>query len=153
MMIKKLPVFALLVAVGLGSICTQVLADDDRQQIDSKLQRIASLWPKKDAKAVVDEVYTEQTEITGEGVDELYRGKAELTGLISHLMEGAKNTVIHLDRIQQMGADAAYTWVTWNVTPTGNEAPFKMKSLFVWKKERGEWFIVADMFASGSIPD
>lgn len=153
MMIKKLSAVLLLTAVSLGTTCTQALASDARQRIDDKLQGIASLWPKKDAKAVVEKVYTEQTEITGEGVNELYKGKAQLTVLVSHLMEGSRSTIIHLDRLQQIGDDAAYSWVTWDVTPVGNEAPFKMKSLFVWKKEQGDWFIVADMFASGAIPN
>lgn len=150
---KTLPLLLLLTAIGVGGICPQALATDARQSIDGKLQAIASLWPKKDAKDVVENVYTEQTEITGEGVNELYKGKAQLIGLVSHLMDGSSSTVIHLDRLHQIGDDAAYTWVTWDVTPAGNEAPFKMKSLFVWKKEHGDWFIVADMFAAGAIAD
>ncbi|MFJ4443382.1 DUF4440 domain-containing protein [Pseudomonas sp. NPDC089422] len=150
---KILPLLLLLTTLGVGGNCTQALATDVRQSIDSKLQGIASMWPMKDAKAVVDKVYTEQTEITGEGVNELYKGKAQLTGLVSHLMESSRSTLIHLDRLQQIGDDAAYTWVTWDVTPADDEAPFKMKSLFVWKKEHGDWFIVADMFAAGAIPD
>lgn len=119
--------------------------------IESKLDGIAASWPKKDAKAVVEQVYIEQTQITGEGVPELYQGRAQLTGLVQHLMEGSKSTVIHLNRLVQLNDESAYTWVTWDVTPVGNESPFKMKSLFVWKKEHGNWFIVADMFANGAI--
>ncbi|MFF7065631.1 DUF4440 domain-containing protein [Pseudomonas sp. NPDC008258] len=148
---KKLPLLLLLTSIGLVGTCMQALATDTRHSIDAKLQGIAGLWSKKDAKAVVDEVYTEQTEITGEGVNQLYKGKAQLTELLSRLMEGSRSTVLHLDRLQQIGDDAAYTWVTWDVTPVGDELPFKMKSLFVWKKEHGAWYIVADMFAAGAI--
>jgi hypothetical protein len=89
--------------------------------IESKLNGIAASWPKKDAKTVVEQVYTEQTQITGEGVAELYQGKAQLTGLVQHLMAGSRSTVIHLNRLVQLNDESAYTWVTWDVTPAGNE--------------------------------
>lgn len=152
MIIKKFAPLILLASLAAGAASVQA-ASNAQQQIDSKLHGIASLWPKKDAQAVVDAVYTEQTEITGEGVEELYKGKKQLAGLVAHLMEGSKSTTINLDRLVQLSDSSAYTWVTWNVTPAGDEAPFKMKSLFVWKKENGNWFIVADMFASGAIPN
>ncbi len=142
----------LLAALACGFPLAHAQASEPLQCIlESKLNGIAASWPKKDAKTVVEQVYTEQTQITGEGVAELYQGKAQLTGLVQHLMEGSRSTVIHLNRLVQLNAESAYTWVTWDVTPAGNEAPFKMKSLFVWKKEHGNWFIVADMFANGAI--
>lgn len=142
----------LLAALACGSSYAYAQSSEPLQTIiESKLDGIAASWPKKDAKTVVEQVYTDQTQITGEGVAELYQGKAQLTGLIQHLMEGSKSTVIHLNRLVQLNDESAYTWVTWDVTPAGNEAPFKMKSLFVWKKEHGNWSIVADMFANGAI--
>ena len=112
----------LLAALACGFPLAHAQASEPLQSIlESKLNGIAASWPKKDARTVVEQVYTEQTQITGEGVAELYQGKAQLTGLVQHLMEGSRSTVIHLNRLVQLNDESAYTWVTWDVTPAGNE--------------------------------
>lgn len=135
--------------IGAGSVFADSVPKVD---IEQKLQFVASTWGQKNSEAVVKKIYTKDTEITGEGVEEVYSGQAALTGLIDHLKSTSKSTVIHLNRFVQLEDNTAYTWVTWDITPSDAAAPFKMKSLFVWKRIAGEWFVVADMFANGEIP-
>jgi hypothetical protein len=120
--------------------------------ISAKLQHLAKTWADKSPEDIVKSMYVDETEITGEGVPELYTGHQALVGLVGHLMEISKSTTIDLNRFRQLTDDVAYTWVTWNVTPADSSAPFQMKSLFVWKKTGNDWRIVADMFANGAMP-
>lgn len=146
---------ALGVVIGLAAAFVNAAQSHDQvtAQVKQKLALVESKWVKKDAAGLVDSLYVPETEITGEGVPELFTGKDQLNGLITHLMEGAKSTSIKLDKLEMLGEGSAYTWVTWNVLPEGkDEKPFKMKSLFVWKHIDGDWRIVADMFATGEIP-
>lgn len=141
--------------LGLTTTFTQAAQSHDlvSAQVQKKLAMVETRWVTKDAAGLVDSLYVPQTEITGEGVPELFTGKEQLNGLVSHLMEGAKSTSIKLDKLVLTGEGTAYTWVTWDVQPEAkDEKPFKMKSLFVWKQVDGDWRVVADMFASGEIP-
>lgn len=124
----------------------------NEEQISSKLQHLAKIWGDKQPENVVKSMYVDETEITGEGVAELYSGHEALVGLVGHLMESSKSTTIELNRFKQLSDDVAYTWVTWNVAPADSSSPFQMKSLFVWKKTGSDWRIVADMFANGAMP-
>lgn len=128
-------------------------ASPSEQAVAKKLARVEQVWPSQNAKALVADLYTPNTEITGEGMPEVARGTAQLTGLVQHLMDGAKSTKISLNKFVQLDPDHAWSWVTWDVVPRdAKEKPFKMKSLFVWEKYKGDWRIAADLFANGEIP-
>ncbi|MNF33412.1 hypothetical protein D3C84_142260 [compost metagenome] len=92
-----------------------------------------------------------ETEITGEQTPTLYTGTAQLTELVESLVKDSKSADIALNRVTALDKDSAYSWVTWTVVPNEGE-PFKMKSLFVWKQTPQGWRVVADMYASGEIP-
>lgn len=143
--------FSAIAMIPAVSMATAVQGKNE-EQISSKLQHLAKTWADKKPEDIVKSMYVDDTEITGEGVPELYTGHQALVGLVGHLMETSKSTTIDLNRFKQLTDDVAYTWVTWNVTPADSSAPFQMKSLFVWKKIGNDWRIVADMFANGAMP-
>ena len=79
---------------------------------------------------------------------------------ITHLgREGLRpvyNEVIGADvRIESyrsfVAGDAGWDWVNFQVTPPAeaNQAPFTFKMLFLWAKEKGEWWSHGEMYVAG----
>ncbi|WP_437881196.1 nuclear transport factor 2 family protein [Pseudomonas sp. LRF_L74] len=122
-----------------------------KSALQARLDLLQDLWQRRDADAIVRELYTENTEITGAGSDALYSGAEQLRELIVALVGDSRGASIRIDRLSALGDSAAYTWVTWRVLPLQGEA-FAMKSLFVWALGDSGWRIVADMYAEGEIP-
>ena len=122
-----------------------------RNALQARLDLLQQLWDRRDSDAIVRELYTENTEITGAGSDALYHGTEQLQELLALLVNDSRGASIRIDRLTELGENAAYTWVTWSVLPLEGEA-FSMKSLFVWQRVNGEWRVVADMYAEGEIP-
>ncbi|WP_413044085.1 DUF4440 domain-containing protein [Pseudomonas sp. YJ42] len=125
-------------------------ADTLKQALRERLDVVEARWEQNDAKGIVAEAYVPETEITGEQTEPLFTGTEALTSLVESLVADSTTATIRLDRVTPLGADSAYTWVTWDVQPNAGE-PFQMKSLFVWKRMPQGWRIVADMYASGSV--
>lgn len=119
--------------------------------LQARLDLLQTLWARRDADAIVRELYTDATEITGAGSDALYHGTAQLRELLTALVTDSRGASIRIDRLTALGDSAAYTWVTWHVLPLQGEA-FAMKSLFVWALSDGQWRVIADMYAEGEIP-
>lgn len=119
--------------------------------LQARLDLLQQLWERRDADAIVRELYTDNTEITGAGSDALYHGNVQLRELLAALTGDTRGASIRIDRLTALGETAAYTWVTWSVLPLEGEA-FSMKSLFVWQLIDGDWRVVADMYAEGEIP-
>lgn len=122
-----------------------------KKALQARLDLLQQLWERRDADAIVRELYTADTEITGAGSDALYHGTAQLQALLALLVNDSRGASIRIDRLTELGESAAYTWVTWRVLPLAGEA-FAMKSLFVWQRLDGDWRVVADMYAEGEIP-
>lgn len=145
------------VLTGLALTITTQLAIADAQSeltkaLRERLDLVETKWTEKDAVGIVRETYVPETEITGEQTEPLYSGTAQLTELVESLVKDSKSAEIAINRVTPLGKDNAYSWVTWTVVPNEGE-PFKMKSLFVWKQTAQGWRVVADMYASGEIPD
>jgi len=142
--------------LGLTLAATSQLAlagnpDELSQALRERLDLVETKWAEKDATGIVRETYVAETEITGEQTEPLFTGTEQLTELVDSLVQDSRSARIVLNRVTPLGADSAYSWVTWTVQPNEGEA-FKMKSLFVWKHTPEGWRVVADMYATGEIP-
>ncbi|MEE1925476.1 nuclear transport factor 2 family protein [Pseudomonas sp. 148P] len=122
-----------------------------KNALQGRLDLLQQLWERRDSDAIVRELYTENTEITGAGSAALYSGSVQLRELLAALVTDSRGASIRIDRLTALGDNAAYTWVTWRVLPLDGEA-FSMKSLFVWCLVDGAWRVLADMYAEGEIP-
>ncbi len=122
-----------------------------KNALQARLDLLQQLWERRDSTAIVRELYTQDTEITGAGSAALYHGTEQLQELLAALVNDSRGASIRIDRLADLGDSAAYTWVTWRVLPLEGEA-FSMKSLFVWRLLDGEWRVLADMYAEGEIP-
>ncbi len=145
---------AVLSGLALAAMSHLALANSQAeltQALRERLDVVETKWGQKDAAGIVAETYLSETEITGEQTPTLYTGTAQLTELVESLVKDSKSADIALNRVTALDKDSAYSWVTWTVVPNEGE-PFKMKSLFVWKKTPQGWRVVADMYASGEIP-
>ncbi|WP_136163061.1 YybH family protein [Sphingomonas flavalba] len=149
--ILTLPFLVSAVAIG-GLQGSAGLAAPDPAPIAAALQpRLAAIenaWAKWDAPAVAA-VYTDDAVATGEQNPAPAEGRAAMTALISHLMEGTRAVSIAIYRAEQLAPDVASTWVTWTVALADGQPDFQTKSLFVWKRVDGSWRIAQDMFALG----
>ncbi|MVW85793.1 DUF4440 domain-containing protein [Pseudomonas sp. PB101] len=117
-----------------------------------RLDVLETLWKQKDASAIVHQLYSDETEITGAGASQLYFGSSAIGDLVAALVGDTRSASIRIDRLRALAPGVAYTWVTWEVLSNAAET-FNMKSLFVWKLESQGWRIVADMYADGVIPN
>ncbi len=115
-----------------------------------RLDVLEQCWLAADAPAIVEQLYTEQTQITGPGEAPVYQGTRQLTELVGALIAETVKATLRIDHVQPLAQDAAYSWVTWHVQPREGE-PFKMKSLFVWERTAEGWRLQADMYAEGEI--
>lgn len=117
-----------------------------------RLDVLETLWKQQDASGIVQQLYTNETEITGAGTPDLYSGSSALGDLVAALVGDTRSASIRIDRLHVLAPGVAYTWVTWEVLSNAEET-FNMKSLFIWKLEPQGWRIVADMYADGVIPN
>lgn len=127
-------------------------SDELNVALRERLDVLETLWKEQDASGIVQQLYTNETEITGAGTPELYSGGAALGELVATLLGDTRSASIRIDRLRALVPSVAYTWVTWDVQPKDGEA-FNMKSLFVWRLESQGWRIAADMYADGVIPN
>lgn len=127
-------------------------SDELNVALRERLNVLEMLWKEQDASGIVQQLYTNETEITGAGTPELYSGGSALVDLVAALVGDTRSASIRIDRVRALAPGVAYTWVTWEVQPKDGEA-FNMKSLFVWKLESQGWRIAADMYADGVIPN
>lgn len=127
-------------------------SDELNIALRERLDVLETLWKEQDASGIVEELYTNDTEITGAGTPELYSGSAALAELVGGMLGDTRSASIRIDRLRALVPTVAYTWVTWNVQPKDGEV-FNMKSLFVWKLESQGWRIAADMYSEGVIPN
>lgn len=140
--------FAAAVLVTLPSLAATTIDGQIRERLDF----IENSWNAGKAAELAKEIYVPSTQITGEGVDQIYAGTEDVSALVAGLVKGNKHVKIDLNSTQQVSNDVVVSWVTWTVTPTAKDAqPFNMKSLFVWKNTGKRWNIVADMYTSGVI--
>jgi len=83
-----------------------------KNALQARLDLLQQLWARRDGDAIVRELYTENTEITGAGSAALYHGTAQLQELLAVLVNDSRGVSIRIDRLAELGDSAAYTWVT-----------------------------------------
>lgn len=144
---KFLASLALLIFVNISAHAASL-----DSEIQERLKLIEQDWNSSKAEALIKEIYLPETQIAGEGSDQLFQSPEAVSQLVKGLVKENKHVSLALDNTRQLAPDAALSWIVWTVTPAAaNAEPFKMKSLFVWKKHDGKWRITADMFTSGVI--
>jgi uncharacterized protein (TIGR02246 family) len=142
---------ALLLGSAALAAPTSAMATDARAQIERRLEDLERLWAAADAKALTEQLYTDGIVIAGEGMPGPVEGKQQAEQLVAELIKGSRTAEVELKRFNQLGPEAASTWVVWRLpAPEGQADPVSVRSLFVWEKQGGEWRISADMYSVGS---
>jgi hypothetical protein len=78
------------------------------------------------------------------------QGRPAAEELVAELIKGHPSVAIELERFDELGPDAASTWVVWHLPPVeGQPETLLIRSLFVWKRQGGEWRMAADMYSVG----
>jgi cytochrome c len=123
-----------------------------RSAITDQLGRLERLWSAGDATTMARSLYTEDAIIAGEGQEQAVKGHTAIAVLVATLIRDNTSVAIEIKRLQELGPNAAATWVTWLVTPRATAPAFTMRSLLIWKRIGNDWRIAGDMFSAGDLP-
>ena len=141
---------AVFACIGMGAAQPVLAADNARPEIEARLDALEKLWAAGDAKGVVEQIYTDDVVIAGEGMPGPVQGKQQAEQLVAELIKGSKTVEVELKQFRQLGPEAASTWVVWHLPPPEGQAdPVLIRSLFVWEKQGGEWRMSGDMYSVG----
>lgn len=141
---------AALACFGMATATPSLGAEAARAEIEARIDAMEKLWASGDAAGLVEQLYTDDIVIAGEGMPGPIEGKPQAEQLVAELIKGSKTAEVELKRFKQLGPEAASTWVVWRLPPPeGQATPVLVRSLFVWEKQGGEWRISGDMYSIG----
>lgn len=116
--------------------------------IAGRIRTIEQAWDASDVDRVA-KVYGKEARVSGED-QPMVSGRLAVTKLIANLMAENATVAITIHEFRMLGPTSALSWVVWHVQPKKHtEHLYLVKSLLVWTRNRGKWFIAADMFAMG----
>lgn len=128
-------------------------APDAAGQIRATVASLASDWRQHDARQLARIYFTQDATLLGEGGKQLTRGQQELRTVLQELFQLAPDVKLEVRQVKLLADGVAYAWVVWHCNPEQAEpASFKVRSLYVWKREAGQWKIAADAYSMGDIP-
>jgi ketosteroid isomerase-like protein len=126
---------------------------DIREQIQQRANALGADWVKHDAGAIASNYFTRDVTALGEGGKELVDGAAQLRKTLQELFKQATTARLEVHMAKPLGPNAAYAWVVWDCNfDQAPAAQFKVRSLYVFRREGGQWKIAADAYSMGDIP-
>lgn len=147
--ISKLICASLLSSAVLNTFAADL---DSEKGIKDRITILEKAWEKSDVSTIVTQVWGSDAIIHGEGQPAVVNSPEGIKETIKHLTNDSKKVKIDIFKFKELSNNSALTWVTWNVTPKdAKEKPFKVRSLFIWTKDKDGWRIRADMYSMGSM--
>jgi len=144
---------AALAAVLLPAHAGNPSQGDVSEQIQQRANALAADWTKHDAKAMAANYFTKDVTVHGEGNAQFVSGTAQMEKTLEELFKVAPKAKLDVHMAKSLGPDIAYGWVVWNCNyDQPAKSQFKVRSLYVFKKEGGQWKIAADSYSMGGIP-
>lgn len=144
-------VAAWMVAI-IAPAAARAAGQDPASQIRATVARLAADWPQHDARALGQTYFTQDVTLLGEGGKQFTRGQQELQAVLGELFSLAPQVRLEVRHVNVLANGVAYAWVVWYCNPGQAEpAPFKVRSLYVWKREAGRWKIAADAYSMGDM--
>lgn len=141
---------ATLACLGTAAAPPSLGAEAAQAEIEARIDLLEQLWAAGDAPGLVEQLYTDDIVVAGEGMPAPAVGKQQARELVAELIKGSKTAEVELKRFKPLGPEAASTWVVWHLPPPeGRSAPMLVRSLFVWEKQGGTWRISGDMYSLG----
>ncbi|SDE77329.1 SnoaL-like domain-containing protein [Massilia sp. PDC64] len=141
-------------AIAVAALVLPARAQQDlRAQLQRRADALGADWTRHDARALAAGYFTRDVTTLGEGGTDLVRGTAQLETTLQALFRETKTARLAVHEAWPLGPDAAYAWVVWDCNV--DQAPasrFKVRSLYVFRREGGVWKIAADAYSMGGIP-
>jgi hypothetical protein len=141
-------------AIAFAALALPACAQPDlRTQIQRRADALGTDWSRHDAHAIAADHFTKDVTALGEGGTDLVHGTAQLEATLKALFRETKSARLAVHLARPLGPDAAYAWVVWDCN--FDQAPpsrFKVRSLYVFRREGGVWKIAADSYSMGGIP-
>lgn len=139
--------------VPLAPLTARATDPDPSAQIRATVASLASQWSAHDAHRLAQTYFTQDVSLLGEGGKQLTRGQEQLQAVLRELFSVAPQVRLEVRHVKVLATGVAYAWVVWHCNPDQAEpAQFKVRSLYVWKREAGQWKIAADAYSMGDIP-
>lgn len=137
---------------GMIGVSMNALAATSEKEIRDKVTSLEQAWSRGDVDFVVTNVFSTEAVIQGEGQKTAIKTAADIRQVMNKLVGDSRSLKMTIHLLQPLGNQAAMTWVVWHVTPKAEgEAPFDVRSLFVWRKQANGWRIVADSYSFGGM--
>lgn len=141
-------------AIACTALALPACAQQDlRAQLQRRADALGADWTRHDARAIAANYFTKDVTALGESGTDLVRGTAQLEATLRALFKETKTARLAVHTARPLGPDAAYAWVVWDCNV--DQAPalrFKVRSLYVFRREGGVWKIAADAYSMGGIP-
>jgi hypothetical protein len=141
-------------ALACAALALPACAQQDlRAQLQRRADALGADWARHDAHAIAANYFTNDVTALGEGGKDLVGGTAQLEATLRALFRETTTARLTVHLARPLGPDAAYAWVVWDCN--ADQAPasqFKVRSLYVFRREGGTWKIAADAYSMGGIP-
>jgi len=134
--------------------CAQAAQGSDIQaQIQQRVDALAVDWARHDAHVLATSYFTSDVTVLGEGATAQVAGTAQLEKTLRELFKQATTARLQVHVAKPLGPNAAYAWVVWDCNfDQPPKSQFKVRSLYVFRREGGQWKIAADAYSMGGIP-
>ena len=153
-------IVALIGSIGAGSASgsEKTLTTASSAQVAAirkQLAHFGEAWRAGDARALVHDLYTESAVVSGEGLANIVRGRAQITTSETELIKSFSSATFELYALRAAGPNVLYSFVRISAVPrspaaaAAAAAAAKAKALYVWKKTAGGWQIDMEVFAMG----
>lgn len=125
---------------------------DFAKALDERYRAVEAAIKARDGARWFDAMYTSDAVVTGEGAKDVLRGRDTLLPAVMDIVKNTRSCAIKPDSASQASADLGYSFATYHCSPAdAAAADYQVRALFVWKKTRAGWRVVAESYTLGSM--
>ncbi|NMF90838.1 nuclear transport factor 2 family protein [Aromatoleum petrolei] len=133
-------------------LAAHAAGEEFARALDQRYRAVEAAIEARDGARWYEEMYTADTVVTGEGTKEVLRGRAALLPVVMDIAKSTRSCAIKPDGARQASAGLGYSFATYRCSPADTSAAdYEVRALFVWKKTRAGWRVVAESYTMGSM--
>lgn len=133
-------------------IAAHAAGEEFAKALDQRYRAVEAAIKARDGARWYEEMYTADTVIAGEGAKDVLRGRAALLPAVTDIVKNTRSCTIKPDSSHQASAKLGYSFATYHCSPADTSAAdYEVRALFVWKKTRAGWRVVAESYTLGSM--
>lgn len=149
-MMKRL-MLATLASIALP-VAAHAAGQDFAKALDERYRAVEAAIKARDGARWFDAMYTADTVVAGEGTKDVLRGRNTLLPAVMDIVKNTRGCTIKPDSASRASADLGYSFATYHCSPAdATAADYQVRALFVWKKTKAGWRVVAESYTMGSM--